>query len=110
MTTGSSRQARVVLLQLRSQPPRFHAHDRIEPGIVAVAPVEDLQTEHVLLQLLGLARQRPLDHVAKKTRMAAARKGRGGQDALELCAHLVGGRRHGGSMDQGSGIRDQQLS
>ena len=74
----------VVLLQLRPQPPRFHAYDRVEPGIITVAAVENFQTEHVFLQLIRFARQRSLDHVTKKTRMAPARKGRGGQDALEL--------------------------
>ena len=99
---GSGAVSDVVLVELRSQASRFDPDNRVEPGIVGLAALEDLDTNRVLLQLIRFTRQRLVDDVTEKAADAAGgRKTLGGQDAIELGADVrVGDRGHALSMKQ----------
>jgi hypothetical protein len=53
--------ARVILAKFPAQAARFHAYNRIEPGIIILAPVERIATYRVFLQLIQIAGDGPLD-------------------------------------------------
>ena len=82
---------RIVLVELRAQPPGFDADDRIEPRVVRLGAPEHGDADHVFLDLIAFSGERAVNHIAEKTAHAigvgedAARK-----HAVELKANLVG--------------------
>jgi len=82
--------SRVVFRQLRAQPPRLDADDRIEPRIVAVLAIEDLTADHEFLHLVLAAGDLRLHREAQE---AAEARGAGeqvvGDDAFEMIAYRL---------------------
>jgi hypothetical protein len=58
--------------RILAEPAGFNAHDRVEPRIVFVVELEHFDADRVLLQLIGLARERLVDDVAQQFADAAS--------------------------------------
>ena len=75
----------VVADQLRAQPPRLHADDRIGARIERVFLAEHLHADDVFLQLVPAARDRlEHDELQEPLELVALLERRAGEDALEL--------------------------
>ncbi len=72
----------VVALQLHAQPARFHANNRVEPGIVFLPPVEHLHADHEFLQLIAMPVERLADRKLQEPRQPARPRHRTAGDDL----------------------------
>ena len=54
--------ALIIFGQLAAQTSRHDADDRLFLGVVRDITLEDLNADHVFLQLLAASRESPLDH------------------------------------------------
>jgi hypothetical protein len=89
MRTASPAVGGVVLVEPAAQPPRFDADNRVDARVVLLVAVEHFHADRVLLQLIGLAGQRPLDDVAEQPAEATSvREAARCQHALELGPNL----------------------
>ena len=78
----------VIFLQPLAQFAGFHANDGVHLGVKIITPVEHFRCEHQFLDPVGLARQRLLDDVSKKTPGAdGCNEWVAAKNRLQLLAH-----------------------